>query len=483
MAPELYEQRTPVSNRKPTNERNTNKRPRVNVSPPNQHQDELHQRMESEPPMMTHQTNMSKISFPPIIIKFNVEQNFSVKEITDDLILKWKNHHGINLAITARFGHLHSLLVFADDSSTFESLLDLSRWPQTLNEVEIQVKVPRQLPSEYSLVIQQFHRNWNEDEWLPELQQRYVSLYKITRLRVKDGSSLNAVRADFKSIEEVKTLIRSGKINVGSMIHPIKPYHLPIRINKCLKCLRYDHTTKSCSRPRLCPKCAEEHTLEHGCPNQERSVNCGGDHISGHSACAVVQEKRRALVDLSKRQRAELLVLADRQQHQFGYQEREFPVISKDMPIHLSSSVQSQQMNVSQRTYAQVIQKQQLDHGQQKNIEYTLSSFLNKMERRLDEFSSRLSSQLCEIEKKINESSNRQGEIESLINEIILPSIQDIGHILSQSSTNRTSQESFKKFNEKIKGLLSNRRSNLNHYYHQSTVNHIDIPNSNVAHQ
>ncbi|CAF5198435.1 unnamed protein product, partial [Rotaria magnacalcarata] len=163
------------------------------------------------------------------------------------------------------------------------------------------------------------------------------------------------------------------------MIHPIKPYHLPIRINKCLKCLRHDHTTKSCSRPRLCPKCAEEHTLEHGCPNQERCVNCGGDHISGHSACAVVQEKRRALVDLSKRQRAELLVLADRQQHQFGYQEREFPVISKNMPIHLSSSVQSQQMNVSQRTYAQVIQKQQLDHGQQKNIEYTLSSFLNKM--------------------------------------------------------------------------------------------------------
>ncbi|CAF3974977.1 unnamed protein product [Rotaria magnacalcarata] len=205
------------------------------------------------------------------------------------------------------------------------------------------------------------------------------------------------------------------------MIHPIKPYHLTIRINKCLKCLRHDHTTKICSRPRLCPKCADEHSLEHGCPNQERCVNCNGNHISGHSACAVVQEKRRGLVELSKRQRAELLVVADRQQHQFGCEEREFPVISKDMPIHLYSSVQSQQMNVSQRTYAQVIQKQQLDH---------------------DEFSSRQSSQLCEIEKKINESSIRHGEI-------VFPSIQDIGHILSQSSTNRTSQESFKKFNEK----------------------------------
>ncbi|CAF5212208.1 unnamed protein product, partial [Rotaria magnacalcarata] len=126
----------------------------INVPPPNQHQDELHQRMESEPRMMTYQTNNSKISFPLIIIKFNVEQNFSVKEITDDLILKWEHHHEIDLVVRARFGHLHFLLGFADDSSTFESLLDLSRWLQTLNEVEIQVKVPRQLPSEYSLVIQ-----------------------------------------------------------------------------------------------------------------------------------------------------------------------------------------------------------------------------------------------------------------------------------------------------------------------------------------
>ncbi|CAF1009084.1 unnamed protein product [Rotaria magnacalcarata] len=130
------------------------------------------------------------------------------------------------------------------------------------------------------------------------------------------------------------------------MIHPIKPYHLPIRINKCLKCLRHDHTTKSCSRPRLCPKCAYEHSLEHGCPHQGRCINYGGDHISRHSASTVVQKKRR-----------------DRQQHQIDYEEREFPVISKDMQIHLYSSVQSQQMNVSQRTYAQVIQKQQLDHG------------------------------------------------------------------------------------------------------------------------
>ncbi|CAF2956154.1 unnamed protein product [Rotaria sp. Silwood2] len=412
---------------------------------------------------MTHPTTTSKISFPPIVVKFIGEQQTSIKEITDDLISKWKNQHGIDLTITARFGYLHSLLIFSDDSSTFESLLDPNRWPKALKEVDIEVKVPRQLPPAYSLIIQQFHRNWNEDEWLIELQQRYVSLYKITRMRVKDGSPLNAVRADFKSIEEVKTLIRSGKINVGSMIHPVKPYHLPIRVNKCLKCLKHDHTTRSCTRRRLCPRCAEEHSLEHGCPNQERCINCGGDHISGHSACPIVQEKRRVLVEQSKRQRAELLVLAERQQHRYDCHEREYPTLGNDNLQPPSSQMPHQTAESSQKSYAEMA-KQQRKQGPQQNIEYTLSSFLNKMERRLDDFSFRLSSQLCEIEKKINVYSDRQKEIEKTINEIILPSIQVLGRISSQSPKKRNNQEEFKKLNNKMNDILMNYKHQFNSY-------------------
>ncbi|CAF1249978.1 unnamed protein product [Rotaria sordida] len=431
---------------------------------------------------MTHPATNLKISFPPIAVKFNSDQQNSIKDITDDLILKWKNQHGINLTITARFVHMHSLLIFADGSSTFESLLDPNRWPRTLKDVDIEVKIPGQLPPAYSLIIQQFHRNWNEEEWLIELQQRYASLYKITRMRIKEGSPLNVVRADVKSIEEVKTLIRSGKINVGSMIHPVKPYHLPIHINKCLKCLRHDHTTNSYSRSRLCPRCAEEHSLENGCSNRERCINCGGgDHISGHSGCPIVQEKRRALVEQSKKKRAELLVLAERQQHQFVYQERDYPTLSNDNMPHSSSHIPRQSVEPSQRSYAHVAQKQR-EQGPQINIEYTLSSFLNKMERRLDEFSSRLSSQLRDIEKKINIYSDRQIEMENIINEIILPSIQELGSLVSQSSKHRNVQEDFKKFDNKIKEILLNNMHQLKYCSHQSTSDHIEYSVANVSH-
>jgi hypothetical protein len=43
-------------------------------------------------------------------VKFSEDQQSSIKEITDDLISKWKNQHGIDLILTARFGHMHSLL-------------------------------------------------------------------------------------------------------------------------------------------------------------------------------------------------------------------------------------------------------------------------------------------------------------------------------------------------------------------------------------
>ncbi|CAF3364524.1 unnamed protein product [Rotaria socialis] len=218
--------------------------------------------------------------------------------------------------------------------------------------------------------------------------------------------------------------------------------HLPIRINKCLKCLHHDHTTKSCSRPHLCPRCAEEHSLEHGWPNHERCINCDGDHISGHLACPVVQEKRHALAEQSKRQRSELLARAERQQHQYHFQGNDYPVLLNDNQSYSSTDIPHQTTESSQKSYGQgpigfIHLGNQRERSSPKNIEYTLPSFLNKMEHRLDKFSSRLSLQLCDIDKKINVYYDGQVEMENILHETILPTIQELARVVSQSSRNR----------------------------------------------
>lgn len=437
----------------PTVERRTNleqnskcnsKRPRTYTSPTSHPQDNS-QRSDSQAQNQTtkYPEGGTRISFPPFVVTFVTEQKATIKEITDEFTTVWKQQHGFEVNITARFGHKHSLLIFTDDSSTFETLLKKTRWPHALKGVEINVKEPRQLPQEYSIVIQQFHRSWNEDEWLLEMQERYPSLHKITRMIVKDGVTLNAVRADFRSLEEVQKIAKLGKIYVGSMVHPTKSYHLPIRINKCLKCLRHDHSTRTCSQPRLCPRCALEHSMENGCPNNVRCANCGGEHISGYAACPIVQEKRRALLEQTKRNRAELITLTERQQHQTSQQTTEIPYQLK-------------------RSYAQVAQSwQSYDTHPINDIDQTLSTCLERMERRLEQFTSRLSSQLCEIEKKLDSSSARQLEVESVLNDVVIPIIQEIGQIIAQGMEKRTAREAASNLNEKMADMIQARRTRL----------------------
>ena len=372
--------------------RSGNKRPRMYISPPGQAMDEPHC---ASPSHRVGQDNKSstRTSFPPpppIVVKFKSAQNASIKNITNELTTSWNQRHGEQLAITARFGHLQSLLIFAEDTPSFESLLDTIRWPITLNEIDIEVRTPRQLPSEYSLVIQQFHPNWIEDEWQDGIKKRYNTLSKITRLRVKDGSPLNAVRVEFRSIKEVKSIIKMGKIYVGSMVYPVKPYHRPVRINKCLKCLRHDHATKDCTHPRLCPRCATEHHLEHRCQREVKCVNCGGSHMSGSSACPVVQEKRRALLEHAKNQRAEVMVLAERRAQPYTNRGQGFSSQSTSRANPSAIDTPKMPHNPMARQYAHVVKKGPTQ-DLQRNIDETLSAFLDKMERRLDPFSSRLS--------------------------------------------------------------------------------------------
>ena len=438
-------------------QRSSVKRHRSYTSPPAHAQTTAHRATSPRPQPSTSIEQNAKVSFPPFVLRFKADQHASIKEITDDLCSFWKHQHGSELAITARFGHMHTLLIFTDDSSTFESLLAPTHWPRTLKDVEIEVREQRQLPPEYSLVIQQFHRNWDELEWLTEMQTRYASLSKITRLRVKEGSPLNAVRADFRSMDEVRRIIHHGKIYVGSMIHPVKQYRLPMRINKCLRCLRHDHTTKSCSQPRLCPRCATAHPMDNGCRNDMKCANCGGDHFSGNSACPVVQERRMTLQENAKKHRAELLIMAEHQQHHY-----ESTKHGEHGDLSTKSRAPFRSRNQSGRSYAQVVQAPQ-SHDQQHSFDLSLSSFLEKMDHRLDQFTSRLSSQLCEIEKKTNSCLVRQANLEQLLYVVVMPSFQELTQVIMQASKNQSFQQSAGKFSAKLNTIIQGYRTQHDH--------------------
>lgn len=439
------------SRNRPDNcQRSDGKRHENHQSPPLLDQTTAPQDTSSSLPPQGQDKPREKITFPPFIINFKNDHSASIKMITDELILFWKQQHEIGLRLTARFGHLKSLVIFTDDSSTFEALLSTKHWPTKLAGCDITIREQRQLPPEYSIVIQQFHRNWDEAEWLAELRARYKSLTKITRMRVKEGSPLNAVRADFSTVEESRSIISAGKIYAGSMILPVKPYRLPVRVNKCLRCLQHDHPTRTCSKPRLCPKCAQEHSLGNGCSNEAKCANCGGDHYSGNSACPIVQERRRQLLLDEKKKRAELLVRTERKQHKWGG--------NSDHPDPLTTNPILYDWNQPAGTNIPAAATQ-LSRHQLQNLDVLLSSFMEKLEHRLDQFSSRLSSQLCEIEKRIDVATDRQSELDSAVFGTVIPSIQELLQILTQQYKARTIQEKFATVAEKLNLVVHQHQS------------------------
>jgi hypothetical protein len=158
-------------------------------------------------------------------------------------------------------------------------------------------------------------------------------------------------------------------------------------MNKCLRCPRHDHTTKSCSLPRICLRCAKEHTMENGCPNEVSCANCGGDHFFGNSACLIVHEKRRLLLDNTKKQRANLLIQVDIQRHRNGPPQNG---AFEETYNQRSSNSPSRIRKHSERVYAQAVQMP-ASHEQLQSVDFKLASFMQMVERWLDQFFSHLS--------------------------------------------------------------------------------------------
>ncbi|CAF0984041.1 unnamed protein product [Rotaria magnacalcarata] len=110
MEPIIHQQQTPIQKRNQGVDRTTNKRPKSYISSSFQQQTDKNEKTGSVQQHVTHRTANLKIIFSPIVVKFkgNQQQQALIKDITDDLISKWKNQHGIDLTITARLPRSNS---------------------------------------------------------------------------------------------------------------------------------------------------------------------------------------------------------------------------------------------------------------------------------------------------------------------------------------------------------------------------------------
>ncbi|CAF4743147.1 unnamed protein product, partial [Rotaria magnacalcarata] len=233
--------------------------------------------------------------YSPITIEFKSAHSKTDRKSIEELIKEWRIKNNKNIDIIGRFGYKNVLLVFPRNASTLDGLLETGRWPDRIAGSNFLIKYPKILPATYSLIILDFQSTWIEDETTQELQEKYVTLRKLTRLVTRENRPMNIVCADFIWTQAVKQLLNQGEIEINCMKLRIRPYFSPIKINKCRKYFKHDHFTSQCTSLQLCFRCGQHHPLKEGCSNEIKCVNCQEHHYSGHSPCPVVQQKRKQL--------------------------------------------------------------------------------------------------------------------------------------------------------------------------------------------
>ena len=273
-------------------------------------------------------------------------------------------------------------------------------------------------------MVQQFPKNWEEIETAEEIREKYPALVKITRMYGRNNTSLNSIRADFHSLEQVQSLLREGTIIVGQMRLPVKMYYQPARTRKCMRCFSHEHATISCASQQICIRYGQQHPLNNTCQNEIKCVNCQQSHYAGHPSCPVVQHKRKQLAEQQKIHRAKLLVMESNTQTGNSQREHAKEATTGDSPRGTTYSYAEATKQKS--PLPQTGSRGKHQGREQEHIEQMLLATAAHIETRVSALGSSLTAQLCDLETKIDNYCGKLNAIAQVVYDIVIPAIQTI---------------------------------------------------------
>ncbi|CAF0925140.1 unnamed protein product [Rotaria sp. Silwood1] len=226
----------------------------------------------------------NQLHLPPFKIEFENQQKPPEIQVLNDLV---KQNHKLNIstAFYSKYIQSHNvLLLFANDSSTYEMLFENSSWPNLICNLSFKVTLPRRIPVSYSVIVNRIPREWNVDTIHPLIAERYTSTDRVTRI-FRDDQPTTKVRIDFHSQDDVNLILKNGYIYIDSIRYTATTYKPLTQIDRCFKCQQFGHKIHNCMNEPKYYKCGEIHTYNPNCLNPIKCANCAGSHIAGAPQC------------------------------------------------------------------------------------------------------------------------------------------------------------------------------------------------------
>ena len=233
-----------------------------------------------------------RANLPPFKLEFDAQRKPMEIQVLNDLV---KHNSGLNVNAASYSTHpqsRHVLLVFANDSPTYEILFESSSWPTLICGLPFKVTLPSRTPTAYSVLVNRVPREWHVDSVRPLITQRYPSTVQVARI-FRDGQPINRIRVDFRSNEDVQKILQCSHISIDSIRYPAVAYKPLARIDRCFRCQQCGHKAINCSNESKCYKCGEQHDYNRECANAVKCANCDGQHMAGSPECPVKISYRR----------------------------------------------------------------------------------------------------------------------------------------------------------------------------------------------
>ena len=174
-----------------------------------------------------------KSNLPLFKSKFEAEQKPMKIQVLNDLV---KHNGRLNVNNASYSTHPqspHVLLVFANDSPTYELLFESSSRPTSLCGSPFKGTLPSRIPTSYSILINRVPREWHVDSIRPLIAQRYLSTVQVTRI-FRDSQPINRIRVDFRSNDDVQTILQCSYISIDSIRYPAVAYKSLARIDQLI---------------------------------------------------------------------------------------------------------------------------------------------------------------------------------------------------------------------------------------------------------
>jgi hypothetical protein len=235
-------------------------------------------------------------SLSPFTIEFKQQLSKSELQLEKELFVFWKNSSSSfdpnNLNVLARLGSNGRLQVHTQDADSYDKLLAI-KWPTQLNDKTVIVHPPARVPPHHSIVIRNVPLSWQLPEIKSEIEERYGndSVRNVVRMYAKAGKPIPSIRLDATSSLFVNSLLENEFVYIGYSRHIVKKYYPPLLVQPpCHNCHEIGHFARSCTNPKRCGRCSQQHDGE--CLNEVKCASCGGPHFSGQSSCPVVQRLR-----------------------------------------------------------------------------------------------------------------------------------------------------------------------------------------------